>query len=159
MQTSRLTCRDRPAPSRESTTVAGRKVARKPCLDPTKIWAQSVASFGRSSLNRIQVVCLRSTPSDITRYVTSQYSPGFVLRRTLISYGFATNMEFSHLALRLSEGSAFKNLTGALHTDRGGCMLSVGRKVKTVTAWGRLRYTNAKSDCGCWRAGNRQFHL
>jgi len=28
------------------------------------------------------------------------------------------------------KGSAFKNLAGALHTDRAGCMLSAGRRVK-----------------------------
>ena len=40
----------------------------------------------------------------------------------------------------------------------GVCYRSVG-EVETARAWGSLRYTNAKSESGCWLVGNRRFRV
>jgi hypothetical protein len=50
-------------------------------------------------------------------------------------------MRPSHLFKRPEKYSTLKTLDGALHTDRGRCMLSVGREVKTVRVWGSLPQT------------------
>ena len=52
-----------------------------------------------------------------------------------IGSAFPTNVGLPHPVRSGRKGPALKNLAGALHTDGGGCMLSVAREVKTVAGW------------------------